>query len=52
MGGYHGKTNGRFPQCKILEGASASIFLNDLKILDKIQAENTSSLDSSVLSAY
>lgn len=47
----NGTTN-RFPWYKILESASACIFLNELKNLAKIQLENTSSLNSSISLAY
>lgn len=39
----------QFPRYKILQRASGCIFLNDLNSLDKIQLENASSLNQSIL---
>lgn len=39
----------QFLRCKILQRASGCIFLNDLNSSDKIQLENASSLNQSIL---
>lgn len=39
----------QFLRCQILQRASGCIFLNDLNSLDKIQLENASSLNHSIL---